>query len=28
MIPTPHRFVAHTGTSVIQEYDVVFCEGY
>ena len=28
MIPTPHRYVAHTGTSVIQEYDVVFCEGY
>jgi hypothetical protein len=26
--PLPHRFVGQVPTHVIEEYDVVFCEGY
>jgi hypothetical protein len=28
MRPLPHRFVGQVSTQVIEEYDVVFCEGY
>jgi hypothetical protein len=28
MTPLPHRFVGQVPTRVIQEHDVVFCEGY
>ena len=28
MTPLPHRLVGPAVTGVIQEYDVVFCEGY
>ena len=28
MTPLPFRSVGRVSTSIIQEYDVVFCEGY
>jgi hypothetical protein len=28
MTPLPHRFVGQVPTRIIEEYDVVFCEGY
>ena len=28
MTPLPHRVVGHVATGIIEEYDVVFCEGY
>ena len=28
MTPVPSRFIGNVTTGVIQEYDVVFCEGY
>jgi hypothetical protein len=28
MTPLPHRLIGHVATSILIEYDVVFCEGY
>ena len=28
MTPLPHRLIGQVATSIIEEYDVVFCEGY
>lgn len=28
MTPLPHRLIGHVATGIIEEYDVVFCEGY